>query len=160
MINMIVAHDEGHVIGDSKSNDMPWRIKEDLQYFKGVTMGKVVVMGRKTFESIGKKLEGRENVVITKDKDFKCEGVVVYHDVLECIKGLHSKTVFVIGGGSIYEQFLDFANTLYITEVCGKHGGDVYFPLYEDSFKLVWSSEEIKSSSGKSFYFTRWERCC
>ena len=111
---MIAAMAHNRVIG--KDNDMPWHLPADLQHFKKVTLGKPVLMGRKTFESIGRPLPGRRNIVISRNSDYNKEGIEVVGSVeaaLELVKD--SDEVMVIGGGHIYELFLPFAERLYLT---------------------------------------------
>ena len=111
---MIAAMANNRVIG--QDNKMPWHLPADLQHFKKVTMGKPVIMGRKTFESIGKPLPGRRNIVITSNEQYQYEGIeVVYssEQALEVVSGVEE--VMVIGGGNIYSQFLDKTERLYLT---------------------------------------------
>ena len=101
MISLLVAHDLGRVIG--KDNEMPWYIPEELQYFKEKTMGKAMIMGRKTFESIGRPLKGRLNIVITRNTDYEADGVTVVHDMDSAVKLAkdYADEVMVIGGAEI-----------------------------------------------------------
>lgn len=158
MISMIVACDDARVIGNSKTNTMPWHIKEDLNYFKEVTMEHTVVMGKNTFSSIGKKLEGRENIILTSHKGFTAEGCIICHDLDSVMPYLHNPEVFIIGGRAIYEQFIDLADRLYITEVGGRYDGDVKFPEYQHAFTKVSESEWKYDNNGLSFRFTIWDR--
>lgn len=158
MISMIVACDDARVIGNSNTNAMPWHIKEDLTYFKEVTMGHAVIMGKNTFNSIGKKLEGRENIIITSHKDFTAEGCIICHDIDSVMPHLHNSEVFIIGGGSVYEQFIDLADRLYITKVSGRYDGDVKFPEYNHAFTKFSESEQKYSNNGIPFRFTIWDR--
>lgn len=162
---VIVAMAQNHVIG--KENDLPWRIKADLQYFKKVTMGLPLVMGRKTFESIGKPLPGRKSFVLTRQKDWFYEGVEVSDDLtvlLEAAK-LHAKNegfdqVMVIGGAEVYEQVLPYANKLYLTEVHAEVNGDAFFPEFD---KADWTEVErsdmaAEKEDGYGFSFVVLER--
>lgn len=129
MISLIVAMDRNHVIG--LNNDLPWHLPADLRYFKEKTTGNTIIMGRKTFESIGRPLPNRRNVVITRsDLDFP-DGVEVIHD-LETIEEWNErhpdKNFFIIGGGNIYRQAISFADRLYITWIDEEFTGDTYFP--------------------------------
>ena len=126
---------ENRVIGTE--NSMPWHISEDFRYFKRVTMGKPVVMGRKTFESIGKLLPGRTNIILTRDRDYECEGAIVatsYEEALERAESAFekgsgdSKEVMIIGGGEIYRLALPEADRLYLTEIHARFNGDATFP--------------------------------
>ena len=127
MISIIVAVAENGVIGSG--NQMPWHITEDLRRFKAITSGHPVVMGRKTFESLGRALPNRINVVITRNPDYAAEGATVVGS-LEDAMGMFpaGEEVFVIGGGEIYRQAMDVADRLYITHVGVAFDGDTHFP--------------------------------
>lgn len=158
MIHLIVCTGEGGEIG--KNNDMPWGrgLPEDLKYFKRVTNGYDVIMGRKTFDSIltslGKPLPERKNIVLTRDKDFHYEGVHVYHTIEEFLNEIKKETnVFVIGGASIYQQFLPFADSLYITKIHEAFDADTYFPLVnEEEWEEVSSEKGIKNEENPFDY--------
>lgn len=127
---LIAAVAENGVIG--KDNQLLWHLPADLQHFKRLTTGHTVVMGRKTYESIGKPLPNRTNVVITRQADYKAEGCIVVHSLDEAlaqsaIRNPHS-AIFLIGGAELYAQALPQANTLYLTEVKAKPEGDAFFP--------------------------------
>lgn len=127
MISIIVAMDRNRVIG--KDNRMPWRLPADLAYFRKVTLGHTVVMGRKTFESIGKPLDGRKNIVLTRDRQYTKEGCTVVHSVEEALKMIQDdKECFIIGGAEIYSAFLPYTQKLYITYIDHEFEGDTYFP--------------------------------
>ncbi|HXF44269.1 MAG TPA: dihydrofolate reductase [Candidatus Paceibacterota bacterium] len=128
IISIIVAMDKRGVIGkDSKG--LPWHLPADLKHFKEVTAGKPVIMGRVTFNTIGKPLPGRRNIVMTRDTDFSAQGVEVVNGVDEVLEKVRdAEEVMVIGGGSVYKQFLPLANRAYITRVEGEFEGNVYFP--------------------------------
>ncbi|MGO3345352.1 MAG: type 3 dihydrofolate reductase [Marinomonas sp.] len=156
MLSLIVAMSKNHVIGIN--NSLPWHLPNDLKYFKQATMGKPIVMGRKTFESIGKPLPGRRNIVITRDKEYKAEGVDVVHS-LEAAISLGEdvclingyEEVMVIGGAQIYQLALEKADRLYITHVDAEIAGDAYFPDVEwPSFTLM--AEEAFTASGPNPY--------
>lgn len=135
-IALIVAMAENRVIG--LNNQLPWRIKEDMAFFKRTTMGKPMIMGRKTFESIGKPLPGRTTVVITRNADWHREGVQTACSVDEAIRvanRLINETggteIIVAGGAEIYAQTLDRAERLYITEIAASPDGDACFPEFD-----------------------------
>ncbi|HLR79929.1 MAG TPA: dihydrofolate reductase [Bacillota bacterium] len=135
MISFLVAMDNNHVIGCD--NQMPWHLPDDLKHFKKKTMGHTIIMGRKTFESIGRVLPGRKNVVITRDKTATFpDGVKVIHDI-ETVNRWNNERpdeeFFVIGGGGIYEQMLPYADRLYITKIDASFLGDTYFPHFSKS---------------------------
>ncbi|NCT37842.1 dihydrofolate reductase [Bacillus sp. EB93] len=143
MISLIVAMDQNRVIG--KNNKLPWHLPADLQYFKQVTMGHPIVMGRKTFESIGRVLPGRENVIVTRNQEFKAEGCVVLHDIaqIKMFADNHEEEVFVIGGAEIFKEILPFTDRLYITEIHETFEGDTFFPEIDEN---EW--DEISSKPG------------
>lgn len=128
MISLIVAKSRNNVIG--KNNTLPWRLKSDLKHFKDVTMGMTVVMGRKTYQSIfdrlGGPLPGRSNVVLTRDSEFRPEGVTVLDDISKI--GDLEGDVCVIGGGEIYRLALPYVERIYCTEVDATIEGDTFFP--------------------------------
>ncbi|MFS0554837.1 dihydrofolate reductase [Brevibacillus sp. 179-C9.3 HS] len=139
MISLIVAYARNQVIG--KDGDMPWHLPADLKNVKELTTGKTIVMGRKTFESIGKPLPNRRNVVLTRSLDFHPEGVEVVHTKDEV---LAMGDVIIFGGAEIYRQFLDVVDRLYITEIDLETDGDTFFPAWDrDAYTLVDKREGI-----------------
>lgn len=145
MISLIACMDEQQGIGIQ--NQLPWHLPEDLQYFKETTIGKVVVMGRKTFESIGKPLPNRTNVILTKEPTFcASENCLLYNSIEDFLKSEWNQEaeVFIIGGASIYKQFLPYADRLYLTKVEGTFPCDAFFP------KINWEMwREIDKKEGK-----------
>ncbi len=130
MISMIVGMAQNRVIG--KDNQLPWHLPADLAWFKKTTMGKPIIMGRKTYESIGKPLPGRQNIVITRSKGLSFNGCDVVNSPSEAIALVTDEPeLMVIGGALIYELFLPMAERLYITQVHTKVAGDAFFPDYE-----------------------------
>jgi dihydrofolate reductase len=129
-ISMIVAMAKNRMIG--LGNKMPWHLPDDLRYFKAKTLNKPVVMGRKTFESIGAKpLPNRRNIIITRDKNFQSPGIELFYDLDTALAALHNeREIMIIGGAQIYQQMLDKAQKLYITEVAVELEGDAYFPQW------------------------------
>jgi len=129
-ISLIAAMANNRIIG--KDNDMPWHLPADLQHFKKVTLGKPVIMGRKTFESIGRPLPGRRNIVITRNADWKMDGVEVVNSPENALKLMEgSEEVMIIGGGNVYQQFLPQADVLYLTFIELDVAGDTHFPDWE-----------------------------
>ncbi|MBD7962857.1 dihydrofolate reductase [Fictibacillus norfolkensis] len=135
MISFVVAMDENRAIG--KDNDLPWYLPNDLKHFKNVTMGKPIVMGRKTYESIGKPLPGRENIVVTRDEHYQAEGTTVVHSVDEVLKK-EAEELCVIGGTEIFKLFMPVADRLYVTEIHHTFDADTYFPeINRDEWREV-----------------------
>ena len=150
ILSMIVAHANNRVIG--KNNDMPWHLPADLAYFKKTTLGKPIIMGRKTFQSIGRPLPGRKNIVISRDEAYQVEGVEVVNSVDAALALVgDSAEVMVIGGGAIYQHCLAAAQRLYITHINADIAGDTYFPEYD---LTVWKkvASEIRPSDEKNQY--------
>jgi Dihydrofolate reductase len=142
-ISLIVAMSESRVIG--RDNRMPWgRLSADLKRFKALTLGHHLIMGRKTYESVGEPLPGRTNVVVTRQKDFAPDGVVVARTIDEAIEACKGDPeIFVAGGAEIYRQTVDRADRIYLTIVHGEFEGDTRFPAFDPSrWKLV-SREEL-----------------
>ena len=153
-ISLIVAHGKNRAIG--KDNVMPWHIPGDLKFFKAQTLGKPVVMGRKTFQSIGRPLPGRLNIVITRDGNFSAEGVCLSKNLEEAldlareeVKRQGGDELMVIGGAQIYSQAIDLADRLYITEVDLEPEADAFFP---ETKAQEWSesSREIHGPDGST----------
>lgn len=151
MISLIWAMGENQVIGIN--NALPWHLPEDLKFFKRTTLGHTVAMGRKTLDSLGRLLPGRENIVITRNRDFSYEGSTVLHSVEELIEYGKQKNeeIFVIGGAEIYKALLPFADRLYVTRIHASFNGDAFFPeLNMDEWELI--SKEIGIKDEKNPY--------
>ncbi len=141
-VSIIAAVSQNGVIG--KDGGLPWKISADLKRFKEITTGHPVIMGRKTFESIGRPLPGRTNIIVTRDGSYQAEGCLVVTSLekaLQEAKQAESEEIFIIGGGEIYTQALPLADTLYLTLINAEVKGDAFFPDYSE-FKNVAFSEE------------------
>ena len=158
MISLIVAHDPNRVIGFE--NKMPWHIPGDLAYFKKVTMDKAMVMGRKTFESIGRVLPGRKNIIVTRNDDYQVDGAEVVTDLTKAIEiaTAHHEEVMVIGGEQIFRAILPKADRLYITFIQQTFEGDTFFPQYGDEWVLVETTEDMKTPDGISYVYLVYEK--
>ena len=144
IISLIAAMGRNRVIG--KNNSLPWRLPEDMKRFKDLTLGKPVVMGRKTFESIGKPLPDRKNIILTREKSYKSEECVVVHSVDEALRAAKdNEEVMVIGGEQIFREFLPIANKMYLTFIEQDFEGDSYFPHYDKSEWKEAKREEHKN---------------
>ena len=152
MISLIVAASTNNVIG--VQGELPWRLSADLKRFKALTMGKPIIMGRLTWESIGRPLPGRKNIVITRNKDFVADGCDVVASPAEALSAAgDADEIMIIGGGQIYDLFLPKAGRLYLTRVHTDIEGDAWFPdIDADSWKLQ-SLESHTASYGNEFDF-------
>ncbi len=161
LISLVVAATENNVIGND--NRLLWHLPNDMKFFKNTTWGMPVIMGRKTFESLGKPLAGRTNIVMTRDKEWTAEGTRVAANMDEAIKAAadtDAKEIFVIGGGEIFKQVLPQANKVYLTRVHTTLEGDTFFPeLPAKDWKLL--SELNFDADAKHAYaysFQVWQR--
>ncbi len=149
IIAAVVVTDLNNAIG--RENKLLCHLPADLKFFKATTMGCPVIMGRKTFDSIGRTLPGRRNIVITRNTDFKFEGVDVYHSVADCFKNLNEERVFIIGGAEIYRQTQNITNEIYRTLIHHKFEADTFYPeINSNEFELVW--EESHQKDEKNIY--------
>jgi len=142
MISFIVALDQKNAIG--KDNQLPWHLPEDLKFFKRTTMGHPIAMGRKTHESIGRVLPGRENIVITRQPYYQCEGCTVFFSIDEFVaySQKQNNEIFVIGGAEIFRETLRFANRLYLTYIDETFAGDTFFPSFNQEDWVLTSVEK------------------
>ncbi len=148
-IALIAAHAQNLVIG--KDGDLPWHYSEDLKRFKRLTLGHVLIMGRRTYESIGAKpLPGRTNAVISRTKKYEnCQTFVNLEESLEYYK--NEELIFIGGGASLYEITIERADFLYITEIHGDIEGDTYFPEYREQIGTIWKLNKHIDMGGYSF---------
>ncbi|MCK6263022.1 type 3 dihydrofolate reductase [Vibrio sp. ZSDE26] len=152
IISMIAAMADNRVIG--KDNQMPWHLPADFAWFKRSTMGKPVIMGRKTYDSIGRALPGRPNIVISRDPNLDIEGVAMATSIEAAIQAAGDvEEVMIIGGGAIYSACLPIANKLYVTYIDAKIDGDTQFPSWGDDFTESYS--EDYSADEKNAYNMR-----
>jgi dihydrofolate reductase len=157
IISMVVAIGENRVIG--LNGRLPWHIPSDLKLFKQITMGKPIIMGRKTWESIGRPLPGRPHVVITRDRIYKAAGAHVVHDLDQALSvaydmaiALEEEEIMIIGGAEIYRLAMAKANRLYLTEVGLSPHGDAFFPDFDvDQWQEI-SRTAYPSSDGTVSY--------
>jgi dihydrofolate reductase len=161
IVSLLVAASENNVIG--KENKLPWHLPDDLKYFKNLTWAMPILMGRKTFDSIGKPLPGRKSIVITRNQEWRHEGVDVVHSVeaaVEKAKGYGAKEIFVIGGAEIFKTALPDANRIYLTRIHQQVDGDIFFPVIDEKeWALV--SKRFCEKDAKNAYdhtYQVWER--
>lgn len=159
-ISMIVARARNGVIG--VDGDLPWRLSDDLKFFKETTKGHPIIMGRKTWESLPRKpLPGRDNLVLTRNRDFLAPGARVYSDLNAALESASSlafakgvREVFIIGGASLYAEGLTLANTLYITEVDVEIEGDAFFPEFDETLYEEIASQKTEANESNDHTFT------
>lgn len=160
-ISIIVAASLNKVIG--KSNQLLWHLPNDMKFFKQTTWAMPLVMGRKTFESIGSKpLKGRLNIIVTNQKDFKADGVVIVNNLEDAffVADQHDyKEIFIAGGGEIYKQVLAKTTTIYLTQVNTVIEGDTYFNFDKDDWQLSFSEKHLTDEKHAFEYtFETWTR--
>ena len=161
-MNIIVAVDKNWAIG--KNNKMMWSIPADMRFFREKTTGHVVVMGRKTLESFpnGLPLKQRTNLILSRDRSYKVKGALVLHtmeELLEHLKEYDSSDIFIIGGESIYRQFLPYCDTAYVTRIDHAYDADTYFPNLDELSE--WTMTEVseeQTSFDLEFVFTKYEK--
>ena len=129
MISLIAALDDNRLIG--RDNALPWRLPNDLKFFKRSTLDKIVLMGRKTWDSLGRPLPQRDNWVLTRDRGFAPEGARVFHDLDEALAAAGERELVIIGGAELYRQALPRVGRMYLTEVHGRFEGDAWFPEFD-----------------------------
>lgn len=157
-LSLIAAVAANGVIGSG--NALPWHLPEDLKRFKALTLGRPVIMGRKTYESIGRPLPGRRNLIVTRNPAFRavgCETMATLAAALTACKGT-SDEVFIIGGAQIYAEALPLADRLYLTEICADFVGDACFPRLDKSRWKVVSREKQATPEGLAFAFVVYDR--
>ncbi|MBI2541424.1 type 3 dihydrofolate reductase [Candidatus Woesearchaeota archaeon] len=148
-ISLIAAMGRNRVIG--KDSSLPWKLPEDMKRFKELTLNKPVVMGRKTFESIGKPLPNRKNIILTKDKNYKKEGCIVVHSAEEALNAAkENEEIMVIGGGQVFKEFLPMADRMYLTFIDEDFEGDSYFPEYD---KEEWKEAKGEEHQNEKYKF-------
>jgi dihydrofolate reductase len=161
IISLVVAAANNNVIG--KDNQLVWNLPNDMKFFKNVTWGMPVVMGRKTFESLGKPLPGRKNIILTRQSNWNVEGTVAVKnidDAILLVNEMDVKEMMVIGGGEIFKMIFPRANRIYITRVDAEPEGDAFFPVIDPKeWKLVNKKDHEADAKHKYNYsFQTWER--
>lgn len=161
VISLLVAADENNVIG--KNNQLPWHLPNDLKYFKNLTWGMPILMGRKTFESIGKPLPGRKTIVITRNEIWKKEGTIVVNTIEKAIsqaRAMDINEIFIVGGAEIFKSAIPHAKRIYLTRIHHQFDGDIYFPeMNLSEWKLI--KQRFCHADAKNPYsctFQVWER--
>ena len=160
----VVAMDQQHCIG--KGNQLPWHISADLKHFKAITQGGVVIMGRKTLESMGRALPNRVNWVITRDLNWQFDGVKVAHSIEQALQQAlpdvaaseKPASVFIIGGGEIFTQTMQIADRLELTHIALDVQGDAHYPEIPSEFQKVASEHHVDEKTAVAFEFARYQR--
>jgi dihydrofolate reductase len=163
ILSFIVAVSDNNAIG--KNNQLPWHLPADLKFFKKTTLGKPVIMGRKTYESLGRPLPGRLNMILTSRQDLAVpEGVLLYDNInaaIERLQNEHTEEGFIIGGGKVFETTLPLVDRMYITRVhTNIADADAFFPSIDHThWKIVWEEKHSADSQHKyDFSFQQYER--
>lgn len=159
--SFVVAASQNNVIG--KDNQLPWSLPNDLKFFKNTTWAMPVIMGRKTYESTGRPLPGRTNIVITHREDWKADGVMVVHSMEEALKAAaatDAKEAFIIGGGEIFKDNISQVDKIYITRVHAKIEGDAYFPEIDPTVWKIISNLDfpVDDRHKYAYSFQLWQR--
>lgn len=161
MISLLLAMDRNHVIG--VNNQLPWHLPKDLRFFKEKTTGNTIIMGRKTFESMGGALPNRKNIVLTKRTDVQYENAEIIHDIDKIKKWSldnPEEEYFIIGGAKLFQQVMDFADRMYITWIDDSFTGDTFFPEFNKEDWII--SSKIKGEKDEKnpydYYFIQYDR--
>lgn len=158
-LSLICAMDQNQLIGSN--NALPWHLPADLAFFKKTTLGKPIVMGRKTYESIGRPLPGRQNIIITRNPEFKAEGCDTCTSIDQAIELAGDQNeVMLIGGASLYQQTIDLAQYLYLTRIHHQFEGDAWFPEFDlQQWQEVWREDHTRDEkNGYDFSFLKYSR--
>ena len=158
-LSLIAAMGKGRVLGHQQA--MPWHLPADLQHFKQLTLGKPIIMGRKTFSSIGRALPGRRNIVLTRQADFKQPGCEVFCSLTAALEAVSMEAeVMIIGGAQIYTQALPLCQTMYLTQIDCDFPGDTFFPVWSEAEWALVSSKahQADEQNPYNYAFTTWGR--
>ena len=153
---IIVARDKQSGIGIQ--NTLPWHLPEDLSHFKKTTSGHAILMGRKTFESIGRPLPNRRNIVISRNPEWRAEGVEICHSLSGAKELVNEQTAYIIGGAEIYQQALALADKMIITEIDGNFECDAFFPQFSDADWSEIQRESHVSANGVNYAFVTYTK--
>ena len=142
-----------------RDNGLPWRLPKDMKHFMRSTMGKPVIMGRKTFESIGKPLKERRNIVVSRDRTLKIEGVEVVNSLDEAIhRTKNENEIFIIGGEQIYKIAMPIATHMHITKVYNNIKGDAFFPAFDENEWKILTQKDSETNEGLKFSFIEYQK--
>lgn len=152
ILSLIAAMSNNRVIG--KNNTLPWHLPADLKHFKNMTLGKPIIMGRRTFESIGKPLPGRQNIIMTRDKNYHATGCTIIHSFEQIKSSTDAPEIMVIGGAELYTQLLSQAQRLYLTFIHADFEGDRYFPEWQTNQWQEISREDHLKDEQNNYDYT------
>jgi dihydrofolate reductase len=156
-LSLIVAIAKNRVIG--VNNTLPWHLPEDLKRFRALTTGHHIIMGRKTFDSLGRLLPGRTTVIVTRNPDYKMAGAIVVHSLEAAITACgDDNEAFLIGGAELYKDGLKLANKLYITDIDAEYEGDAFFPEFDVAEWQVVERESHQAENGLGFSYLTYRR--
>lgn len=156
-LSLIVAIAKGGVIG--VNNTLPWHLPEDLKRFRALTTGHHIIMGRKTYDSLGRLLPGRTTVIVTRNPNYRVEGAIVVHSLEAAIAACgDDNEAFLIGGAELYKDGLKLANKLYVTEIEAEYAGDAFFPAYDAAEWVAGEIESHVSANGLGFKYINYRR--
>ena len=153
--SIVVAASTNNVIG--KNNQLIWHLPNDLRFFKNITWGFPVIMGRKSFDAINKPLAGRTNIVITRQSAWKAAGIIIVANLEDAIKKAeetNARQIFILGGGEIYRQSMDMVGTIYLTRVHAELEGDTFFPEIDESKWQLTSNEDFPADEKHAFAYS------
>jgi len=155
-LSVIAALARHRVIG--RDNDLPWHLPEDLKRFRSLTMGHHIVMGRKTYESLGRLLPGRTTVIVTRNPEYVVPGAIVVHSLQQAIDACgDDPEIFLIGGAELYQQSLELAGRMYLTEIDAEFAGDAFFPDFSQETWHETSRESHVSAEGLPFSYVTYD---
>lgn len=155
VFSMILAMDESNLVGNSEAKyGIPWHYSEDMVFYKNMTMGKKNIMGRKTFELIGRPLPNRETYIVTRDESYHVDGCVTINNIGEILKLNSNEEIMIIGGAEIFNLMFDYIDRIYLTKVLNTYKGDCYYDLNLSNFRLLSS----KQGENKELVFEVYER--
>nr|AIA17170.1 Dihydrofolate reductase [uncultured bacterium] len=155
IVSQVVAISQNHAIG--KDNQLIWHLPADLKHFKNVTMGHHMIMGRKTFESIGKPLPGRTTIIITRDKNYKADGCIVVNSLEEAIETARKADdteACIVGGGEIFKQAMDLTDKIYLTIIEERFEADIFYPELDPKEWALASREDFKPDEKNKYYYS------
>jgi dihydrofolate reductase len=152
IVSLVAAAGNNNVIGGN--NKLLWKMPDDMKFFMNLTTGHTVIMGRKTYESFGRPLKNRRNIIVTRNENFTAEGCEVVHSLNEALAlTTKDKEVFIIGGAEIYNQAMPVANKIYFTRIYGDFEGDSYFPYINDKEWVLTSVNEYPADAKNPYPF-------